>query len=100
LTPFLDALLLQAGYNAALVAIGAGLLGFASGATGTFLLLRKRALVSDAIAHATLPGVGVAFIVMVALGGDGRNLAGLLLGSAFSAAVGLLSSSGSSRARV
>jgi ABC-type Mn2+/Zn2+ transport system permease subunit len=90
LTPFVDALLLQAGYNAALVAIGAGLLGFASGATGTFLLLRKRALVSDAIAHATLPGVGVAFILMVALGGDGRNLAGLLLGSAISAAVGLL----------
>jgi hypothetical protein len=51
------------------------LLGFASGATGTFLFLRKRALVSDAMAHATLPGVGVAFIVMVALGGDGRNLA-------------------------
>jgi manganese/zinc/iron transport system permease protein len=92
LTPFVDALLLQAGYNAALVAIGAGLLGFASGATGTFLLLRKRALVSDAIAHATLPGVGVAFILMVALGGDGRNLAGLLLfGSAISATVGLLS---------
>jgi manganese/zinc/iron transport system permease protein len=90
LTPLLDALLLQAGYNAALVAIGAGLLGVASGATGTFLFLRKRALVSDAIAHATLPGVGIAFVVMVALGGDGRNLAGLLLGSAFSATVGLL----------
>jgi hypothetical protein len=30
---------------------------FAAGA-GTFLFLRKRALVSDAIAHATLPGVG------------------------------------------
>jgi manganese/zinc/iron transport system permease protein len=90
LTPLLDALLLQAGYNAALVAIGAGLLGVASGATGTFLFLRKRALVSDAIAHATLPGVGIAFVVMVALGGDGRNLAGLLFGSAFSATVGLL----------
>jgi hypothetical protein len=91
LTPFVDALLLQAGYNAALVAIGAALLGFAAGATGTFLFLRKRALVSDAIAHATLPGVGLAFIIMVALGGDGRNLLGLLLGSAISAAVGLLS---------
>ncbi|MEL6800072.1 MAG: metal ABC transporter permease, partial [Pseudomonadota bacterium] len=61
---FLSALLLGAGYNAALVAIGAALLGIAAGATGTFLFLRKRALVSDAVAHATLPGVGLAFIVM------------------------------------
>jgi manganese/zinc/iron transport system permease protein len=46
--------------------------------------------VSDAISHATLPGVGLAFILMVAIGGDGRNLAGLLTGSALSAALGLL----------
>jgi manganese/zinc/iron transport system permease protein len=90
LTPFFDALLLQAGYNAALVALGAALLGLSAGATGTFLLLRKRALVSDAIAHATLPGVGLAFIMMVALGGDGRSLIGLLLGSAATATIGLL----------
>ncbi|RBI83477.1 metal ABC transporter permease [Rhodosalinus halophilus] len=90
MTGLLDALLLQAGYNAALVAIGAALLGFAAGASGTFMFLRKRALVSDAVAHATLPGVGLAFIVMVSLGGDGRNLAGLLLGSAVTAWIGLL----------
>ena len=86
---FLDALLLGAGYNAALVAIGAGLLGCASGAAGSFLFLRKRALVSDAVAHATLPGVGLAFLAMVALGGDGRSLPGLLLGAALTAAAGL-----------
>ncbi|RDC72243.1 metal ABC transporter permease [Rhodovulum sp. 12E13] len=86
----ISALLLQAGYNAALVGIGAALLGVASGAAGTFLVLRKRALVSDAVAHATLPGVGLAFVAMVALGGDGRALAGLLAGSALSAWVGLL----------
>jgi manganese/zinc/iron transport system permease protein len=90
MSEFLQALFLQAGYNAALVAIGAGLLGFAAGATGSFLYLRKRALVSDAIAHATLPGVGLAFILMVTLGGDGRNLAGLLAGSAITAWTGLL----------
>lgn len=90
MNPFLDALLLQAGYNAALVAIGAALLGFAAGSSGTFLFLRKRALVSDAVAHATLPGVGIAFIVMVSLGGDGRSLIGLLLGSAITAWIGLL----------
>ena len=90
MNPFVDALLLNAGYNAALVAIGAGLLGFAAGASGTFLFLRKRALVSDATAHATLPGVGIAFIIMVSLGYDGRSLIGLLLGSAATAWIGLL----------
>ena len=88
--PFVSALLLQSGYNAALVTIGATLLGIAAGSGGTFLFLRKRALVSDAVAHATLPGVGLAFMVMVALGGDGRSLVGLLLGSAISAGIGLL----------
>ncbi|MEM1372818.1 MAG: metal ABC transporter permease [Pseudomonadota bacterium] len=87
----LDALLLQSGYNAALVTLGAALLGFSAGASGSFLFLRKRALVSDAVAHATLPGVALAFMVMVSLGGDGRSLFGLLLGSAISAGVGLLS---------
>ena len=85
----IDALLLQLGYNATLVAIGATLLGVSAGVTGTFLFLRKRALVSDAISHATLPGVCIAFILMASLGGDGRNLIGLLLGSALSASAGL-----------
>jgi len=88
--PFLDALFLQAGYNAALVAIGAGLLGFAAGASGTFPFLRKRALISDAVAHATLPGVALAFVAMVAIGGDGRSLPGLIAGSAATAWIGLL----------
>lgn len=85
----LEALSLRAGYNAALVACGAALLGMAAGSTGVFVFLRKRALVSDAIAHATLPGIGLAFLVMVALGSDGRNLPGLLAGSALSAVCGL-----------
>ncbi|MEK9966608.1 MAG: iron chelate uptake ABC transporter family permease subunit [Rhodospirillaceae bacterium] len=88
--PFLDALFLQAGYNAALVSIGAGLLGFAAGASGTFPFLRKRALISDAVAHATLPGVALAFVAMVAVGGDGRSLPGLIAGSAATAWIGLL----------
>lgn len=86
---FLDAVTLQAGYNASLVALGAGLLGLAAGGAGTFLFLRKRALVSDAASHAALPGVAAAFLVMVALGGDGRWLPGLMLGSAVSAALGM-----------
>tara|TARA_Y100000590_G_scaffold337881_1_gene384988 strand:- start:7806 stop:9008 length:1203 start_codon:yes stop_codon:yes gene_type:complete len=87
---FLEALFLQAGYNVALVSLGAAFLGFAAGSSGIFLFLRKRALVSDAIAHATLPGVGLAFIIMVLFGGDGRNLIGLLAGSAITAWFGLV----------
>lgn len=90
MNPLWDALTLQAGYNATLVAVGAALLGIAAGATGSFMVLRKRALVSDAMAHATLPGVGLAFMLMVGLGGDGRNLVGLLAGSAVTAGIGLL----------
>ena len=85
----LDALLFQLGYNASLVTIGAMLLGVAAGITGSYLFLRKRSLVSDAISHATLPGIALAFLVMVAMGGDGRSLFGLLLGALAAAALGL-----------
>jgi manganese/zinc/iron transport system permease protein len=84
-----DALTLQAGYNAALVSLGAAMLGLAAGAVGAFLYLRRRALVSDAMAHATLPGIGLAFLVMAGLGGDGRFLPGLMLGAAVTAGLGL-----------
>ena len=79
---FLRALTLGAGYNSALVTLGAALLGITAGAIGCFVLLRRRAMVSDAISHATLPGVGIAFIIMALAGGDGRFLPGLLLGAA------------------
>ncbi|WP_050522512.1 metal ABC transporter permease [Pseudorhodobacter wandonensis] len=85
----IQALLLQSGYNATLVTLGAMALGMAMGAVGAFLFLRRRSLVPDAMAHATLPGVGIAFLVMVALGGEGRFLPGLLLGAGLSALLGL-----------
>ena len=85
-----DALTLGLGYNASLVTLGAAALGVAAGVTGTFLYLRKRALVSDAISHATLPGVAIAFLIMVAFGMDGKSLPGLLAGSAVTAGIGLL----------
>ena len=53
-----SALSLTLGYNATLVTLGATLLGIATGIAGTFLYLRKNALISDAISHATLPGLG------------------------------------------
>jgi manganese/zinc/iron transport system permease protein len=90
MTAFIDALTFRAGYNAGVVMLGAILLGLAAGYCGTFLHLRKRALVADGVAHATLPGMALAFLAMVAAGSDGRNLVGLFAGAAFSAAIGLL----------
>jgi manganese/zinc/iron transport system permease protein len=86
---FLAALTFNAGYNTAIVAIGAIFLGWAGGSVGTYLLLRRRSLVSDAISHATLPGVGLAFLAMALAGGTGRFLPGLLAGAALSALAGL-----------
>ena len=88
---FLSALFLQAGYNTALVTIGAALLAASAGAIGAFVLLRKRSLVSDAISHATLPGLAIAFLLMASLWGDGRFMPGLMLGAGLSAAFGVLS---------
>ncbi|MCH2152161.1 MAG: metal ABC transporter permease [Phycisphaerales bacterium] len=77
---FLRVLLLE-DYNTRLVVIGTVCLGIAAGAVGSLLLLRRRALIGDVISHATLPGVGIAFLVMIAMGGTGRWSVGLLLGA-------------------
>ncbi|WP_057464905.1 metal ABC transporter permease [Pseudovibrio sp. POLY-S9] len=87
---FFAALTLSAGYNTALVCIGAALLGAASGAIGVFVLLRKRTLISDAVSHATLPGVALAFIIAQVYFDSGRSLPVLLFGAALSAGVGVL----------
>jgi len=68
-------------YNTRVVVIGTTFLGIAAGLIGTFLLLRKRALLSDTISHATLPGIALAFIVLTYLLGEGKNLLGLIAGA-------------------
>lgn len=50
--------------NTRIVLIGAALLGVACGVVGAFAMLRRRALVGDAVAHAALPGVCVAFLIV------------------------------------
>jgi manganese/zinc/iron transport system permease protein len=75
-------------YNTRVVIIGAGLLGLAAGLIGTFLLLRKRALLSDALSHATLPGIASAFILMAAVWGEGKHLLGLIAGAAVFSVLG------------
>ena len=91
LHPLLQVLLLQAGYNTIVVMLGAAALGAATGVVGVFAMLRRRALVADAVAHATLPGVALGFILAVALGFSGRNLSFLLSGAALTAVLAALS---------
>ena len=84
-----DVLVLR-NYNTRLVILSTALLGMISGLVGSFLLLRKRSLMGDALSHATLPGVGIAFAIMVALGYSGKALGGLWLGAIISGVLGVL----------
>ncbi|MEQ8703704.1 MAG: iron chelate uptake ABC transporter family permease subunit [Phaeodactylibacter sp.] len=71
--------------NVRMVTAGTVLLGVSAAIVGTFTFLRKRALVGDAIAHAVLPGVCLAFIVT----GD-KHPAYLLVGAVIAGWVSLL----------
>lgn len=84
-----DVLLLK-NYNTRLVVLSTTALGTAAGIVGAFLLLRKRSLMGDALAHSTLPGIAIAFVVMVVLGGSGKSLPGLMAGATISGVLGLL----------
>jgi manganese/zinc/iron transport system permease protein len=81
--------LLVEDYNTRVVLLGTTFLGLAAGAVGNFTLLRKRALMGDALSHATLPGVALAFVFMTLAGGDGKSLPLLLAGAAASGMLGL-----------
>jgi manganese/zinc/iron transport system permease protein len=83
-------LMLQAGYNTTVVLIGVTLLAAAAGVVGTFAVLRRRALMSDTLSHATLPGICLAFLAAVLLDADGRSLPVLLAGAAVSGVIGVL----------
>ena len=45
------------------VALGAAVIGIVSGALGAFAVLRRQSLLGDAISHAALPGIALAFIL-------------------------------------
>ena len=50
-------------YTMRTVALGAACLGIVSGSLGTFALLRRQSLLGDAISHAALPGIALAFLL-------------------------------------
>ena len=45
------------------VALGAAILGIVSGTLGTYAVLRGQSLLGDAISHAALPGIALAFLL-------------------------------------
>jgi manganese/zinc/iron transport system permease protein len=81
--------LLLLDYNTRLVVLSTSLMGVSSGLVGGYLLLRRRSLMGDALSHATLPGIALAFLVLVLLGGTGKHLGGLLLGASLAGILGV-----------
>jgi manganese/zinc/iron transport system permease protein len=67
------------------VALGAAILGVVGGVLGSFAILRRQGLFGDALAHATLPGVCLAFMLSGA-----KAPVVLLSGAALSAVLGAL----------
>ena len=61
--PELLGLALFSDYTLRTVALGSAALGITSGALGTFAVLRRQSLLGDAISHAALPGVAIAFLL-------------------------------------
>lgn len=50
-------------YTVRTVALGAAILGIVSGTLGAFAVLRRQSLLGDAISHAALPGIVIAFLL-------------------------------------
>lgn len=51
-------------FNIRNVVLGAALLGISSGVLGSFAVLRRQSLLGDTLAHASLPGVCLAFLIV------------------------------------
>ena len=66
------------------VALGTLLLGLGCGAVGSFMTLRRQSLIGDAIAHATLPGVAIAYLIT-----SSKDPTLLLIGAAIAGVLGI-----------
>lgn len=70
-------------YTLRMVALGGTLLGVVSGVLGCFAVLRQQSLMGDALSHAALPGVAIAFLIA------GRELGILLIGAGVASWIGV-----------
>lgn len=81
----MDVLSFFSDYTLRVVALGSAILGGVSGALGSIAVLRKQSLLGDAISHAALPGIVLAFL----LTGSKSTLV-LVLGAAVAGWIGTL----------
>lgn len=65
------------------IAVAAILIGGISGALGVVIVLRKRSLLGDAIAHATLPGIAISYLIF------GKDPLMLVLGASIAGIIGV-----------
>lgn len=72
-------------YTLRVVSFGAGALGLFSGVLGSFAMLRKQSLLGDAVSHAALPGIALAFLLT-----GSRDHLPLLLGAGLTGWLGAL----------
>lgn len=70
-------------YTTQVIAIGAGALGVVSGVLGSYAVLKKQSLIGDAISHAALPGIAIAFLIT-----GTKNNSVLLIGALIAGLVG------------
>ncbi len=72
-------------YTTRTVALGSLMLGGVAGTVGSFAFLRRESLVSDAVSHAALPGIVLAFLL-----GESRAPWPILAGAAVAGWIGTL----------
>ena len=76
-------------YNTRVVLFGSAMLGLVAGVMGSFMMLRRRAMISDVVSHAALPGIVAAFMLTAGLPDGGKSLPWLLLGALISGSLGM-----------
>lgn len=74
-------------YTVRTIALGSGILGIVSGALGSFAVLRQQSLLGDAISHAALPGIVIAYLLTGSKAPLVLMLGAAVAGGAASAAV-------------
>ena len=70
-------------YTLGTITLGTAILGALCGMLGSFAVLRKQSLLGDAISHAALPGIALAFLIT-----GSKNSNTLLIGALISGLVG------------
>lgn len=76
-------LLVYNDYTLRTITLGTAILGAVTGMLGCFAVLRKQSLLGDAISHAALPGIAIAFLIT-----GTKDSAPLLIGALVSGLIG------------